>query len=79
MSVRVRCVCVLCICVRVCTGAEGPLLPREPLTMRAGRDLRDHLIQCPHGTGEKAEVRDMSLAHHHPSFLSPASISQRTH
>lgn len=54
----VFCVCeVVCVRVCVCAGAEEPLFPGASLTLRTGRDLRDHLIQCPHCTGEKAEVQ----------------------
>lgn len=48
------------VCVRIegmCAGAEGPFFAGDPLTLRAGRDLRAHLTQCPHCTREKAEVQ----------------------
>lgn len=65
--------------MRVCAGVEGPLLPSDLWTLRAGQDLRDLLIQCPRYTGGRAEVGEMALAHHHPSLMSPALISQGLH
>lgn len=45
--------CVMCgVCVCVCVGAEGPLFPGDPLTLITRRDVREHLIWCPHCTGE---------------------------
>nr|KAF6506086.1 hypothetical protein HJG63_007923 [Rousettus aegyptiacus] len=61
------CMCA-CTRTRMCAhaGAEGPLFPGDPLTLRAGRDLRDHAIQCPHCTDRRLRPIEMALAHHHP-------------